>query len=139
MKLKIVTHNSVQHWDCDKYIITDIALDLYKNESDKYFLHIPKRYLVEVDVIIGNDLTLDKYKVYYEGEEVLLNLKSMYRDRLRRLQEFIKITKLSEEFGLKYNTLSAFLKSEKNDSMVSEEKLHDLCLYIDQRILELIR
>lgn len=71
--------------------------------------------------------------------EVSNNLKSMYRFRLRKLQEFIKITKLSEEFGLKYNTLSAFLKTEKNDYMISEEKLHDLCLYIDQRILDLIR
>lgn len=71
--------------------------------------------------------------------EVSINLKSMYRARLRKLQEFVKITKLAEEFGLKYNTLSAFMKSDKNDNMISEEKLHDLCIYIDQRILELIR
>lgn len=78
-------------------------------------------------------------KVYTDDKEVLLNLKSVYRERLRKLKDYIKLGKISEEFGLTHNTLSAFINSDKNDYMISEEKLHDLCLFIDNKILELIR
>ena len=72
-------------------------------------------------------------------ERSYIEVKSMYRDRLRKLMEYIKISKLCEEFGLTRNTLSAFLKSSDNDYMISEERLHDLCLFIENRISELVR
>ena len=64
-------------------------------------------------------------------------MKSIYRDRLRSFQKYVKITVLAAEFGINKVNLSRFLKGPEYDYYISLEKLESLVQYIENTLASL--
>lgn len=53
-------------------------------------------------------------------------MKSSYRDRLRMMKKYIKISVIAKDCGIPSNLLSLFMKSDAYDYCLSIEKLESL-------------
>ena len=65
-------------------------------------------------------------------------MKSMYRDRLRNLKRYIKVSVIAKEVGIPSNLLSLFMKSQAYDYTLSIDKLDLLMRHIDNILRECI-
>lgn len=61
-------------------------------------------------------------------------MKSMFRDRLRILQHYVKLGILADEFGLSRTSLSRFMKNENFDYCISETTLYQFINFIELKI-----
>lgn len=65
-------------------------------------------------------------------------MKSIYRDRLRKLKHYLKLSVIAKEIGIPSSTLSLFMKDQAYNYVLSVNKLEQLLDRIDDVLSECI-